>query len=91
MDAFGWINLVLLVIMLIGYAYHKGTYNPFKALWDDITKSKQGFKQAALSQSPNSFLIPPKNEITRPKIATAASKPVSRLTIRTTISFPCPL
>ncbi len=35
MDAFGWINLVLLVIVLVGYSYHKGTYNPFKALWDD--------------------------------------------------------
>ena len=34
MDAFGWINLVLLVIVLVGYSYH-GTYNPFKALWDD--------------------------------------------------------
>ena len=41
MDAFGWINLVLLVIVLVGYAYHKGTYNPFKALWDDITKSNK--------------------------------------------------
>ncbi|MDZ4342473.1 MAG: hypothetical protein U1E51_08595 [Candidatus Binatia bacterium] len=41
MDAFGWINFVLLVIVLIGYAYHKGTYNPFKALWDDITKSNK--------------------------------------------------
>jgi len=41
MDAFGWINLVLLVIALIGYAYHKGTYDPFKALWDDSTKSNK--------------------------------------------------
>ncbi len=41
MDAFGGINLVLLVIVLIGYAYHKGTYNPFKALWDDITKTNK--------------------------------------------------
>ena len=38
-DAFGWINLVLLIILLIGYAYHKGTYNPIKALWDDLAKS----------------------------------------------------
>jgi hypothetical protein len=32
MDAFGWINLALLIILLVGYAYHKGTDNPFKAL-----------------------------------------------------------
>ena len=38
MDAVGWIFLVGLIIVLVGYAYHKGTYNPFKALWDDITK-----------------------------------------------------
>jgi len=38
MDAVGWIFLVGLIIVLAGYAYHKGTYNPFKALWDDITK-----------------------------------------------------
>ena len=31
MDAFGWINLVLLIIVLIGYSHHKGTYHPFKA------------------------------------------------------------
>jgi hypothetical protein len=41
MDAFGWINLVLLGILLIRYAYHKGTYNPFKALWRDITKTNK--------------------------------------------------
>jgi len=41
MDAFGWINLAFLIILLVGYAYHKGTYNPFKALWDDLTKSNK--------------------------------------------------
>ncbi len=41
MDAFGWINLVLLVIVLVGYSYHKGTYNSFKALWDDVTKTSK--------------------------------------------------
>jgi len=41
MDAFGWINLVLLVIVLIGYAYHKETYNPFEALWENITKTNK--------------------------------------------------
>ena len=41
MDASGWINLVLLGTVLIGYAYHKGTFNPFKALWDDRTKSNK--------------------------------------------------
>ena len=40
MDAVGWIFLVALIIMLVGYAYHKGTYNPFKALWDDLRKSR---------------------------------------------------
>ncbi len=39
-DAFGWINLAMLVIVLVGYAYHKGTYNPFKALWNDLTKPR---------------------------------------------------
>ena len=41
MDAFGWINLVLLVIVLVGYSYHKGAYNPVNARWDDITKSNK--------------------------------------------------
>ena len=41
MDAFGWINLTFLVIVLVGYAYHKGTYNPFKALWNDLRKSNK--------------------------------------------------
>ena len=40
MDAFGWINLAVLIIVLVGYGYHKGTYNPFKALWDDLRKSR---------------------------------------------------
>ena len=40
MDAFGWINLAMLVIVLVGYAYHKGADNPFKALWDDLRKSQ---------------------------------------------------
>lgn len=39
MDAFGWINLALLIILLVGYAYHKGTYNSLKVLWDDLKKS----------------------------------------------------
>jgi hypothetical protein len=39
MDAVGWIFLVGLIIVLAGYAYHKGTYNPIKALWQDLTKS----------------------------------------------------
>ena len=40
MDAVGWIFLVALIIVLASYAYHKGTYNPFKALWDDLRKSR---------------------------------------------------
>lgn len=40
MDAFGWINLIFLIIVLVAYAYHKGTFNPFKALWDDLRKSR---------------------------------------------------
>ena len=40
MDAFGWINLAVLIIVLVGYAYHKDTYNPLKALWDDLRKSR---------------------------------------------------
>ena len=38
MDAVGWIFLVGLIIVIAGYGYHKGTYNPLKALWDDLTK-----------------------------------------------------
>jgi len=41
LDAFGWINLVVLVMVLAGYAYHKETYNPFKALWHDLRKSNK--------------------------------------------------
>ena len=41
MDAFGSINLVLLVVVLVGYAYHKGTFYLFKALWDELTKSNK--------------------------------------------------
>jgi hypothetical protein len=52
---------------------------------------QQTSKQFTLSQSPNSFLTMPKNEIARPKTATIATKPVSRLTIRTTISLRGPL
>jgi len=26
--------------VLVGYGYHKGTYNPLKALWDDLTKPR---------------------------------------------------
>jgi len=40
MDAFGWINLTVLIIVLVGYGYHKGTYNPLKALWDDLMKPR---------------------------------------------------
>jgi len=40
MDAFGWINLIVLVMVLAGYGYHKGTYNPL-ALWHDLRKSNK--------------------------------------------------
>ena len=40
MDAVGWIFLLMLIIVLAGYGYHKGTYNPLKALWDDLRKSR---------------------------------------------------
>ena len=41
MDAVGWIFLVTLILVLAEYAYHKGTYNPIKALWRDLTKSNK--------------------------------------------------
>jgi hypothetical protein len=41
MDAVSWIFLVGLIIVLAGYGYHKGTFNPLKALWHDITKPKK--------------------------------------------------
>ena len=41
MDAVGWIFLVGLIFVLAGYAYPNGTYNPFKALWHDLTKPKK--------------------------------------------------
>lgn len=44
MDAFGWINLVFLIIVLVGYAYHKGTYNRTKLRPTSVKpKSRQGF------------------------------------------------
>ena len=41
MDAVGWIFLVMLILVLAGYGYHKGTYNPIKALWHDLAKSNK--------------------------------------------------
>ena len=38
MDAVASIFLVGLILVLVGYGYHKGTFNPIKALWHDLTK-----------------------------------------------------
>jgi hypothetical protein len=72
-NPFGWPGFIFLPILHIAFAYHRGTYNPFKAR-HDFTKTNK------TSTNPRPFEVPPAVATTTPKNNIAKAIKIERKT-----------